>query len=200
VRPTPSSSRDAPAGDGLRRALRARRAALPAAARAAAARRILASLAASPLLRPGREVALYMATGGEVPTDAVLRLALARGCRISLPRISDYGAHRMQFIRWRGGALRNNHYGIAEPRGGTVVPAQRLQRVLLPLTGFDGNGSRIGSGAGYYDRAFAFRLGRRGPPLLVGLGFEAQRTPLLQRAAHDVPLDMIVTERGLHAF
>jgi 5-formyltetrahydrofolate cyclo-ligase len=161
---------------------------------------VLAALARSPLLRPGREVALYMATGSELPTGALLRLALARGCRVSLPRISDHGAGRMQFIRWRGGALRTGRFGLREPRGAGVVPPQRLQLVLLPLTGFDRTGLRIGSGAGYYDRAFASRRARRGAPLLVGVAFEAQRMPPLPRAAHDVPLDMIATERGLHAF
>jgi 5-formyltetrahydrofolate cyclo-ligase len=141
-----------------------------------------------------------MATGSELPTAALLRLALARGCRVSLPRITAAAGSRMQFIRWRSGALRINRHGIGEPRGGTVVPPPCLQVVLLPLTGFDENGSRIGSGAGYYDRAFAFRMRRRGTPLLVGIAFEAQRTAALPRAAHDVGLDMIVTERGLHTF
>jgi 5-formyltetrahydrofolate cyclo-ligase len=119
---------------------------------------------------------------------------------VSLPRINDRSGAGMQFIRWRGGALHANRHGIGEPRGSTVVPPQRLQVVLLPLTGFDANGSRIGSGAGYYDRAFALRTNQCGAPLLVGLAFEAQRTTGLPRAPHDVPLDMIVTERGLHAF
>lgn len=189
-----------PALDALRRQLRARRRALPAAARAAAMRAILAALARSPLLRPGREVALYMATGSELPTGALLRLARARGCRVSLPRVVDLAAARMQFVRWHGGALRTGRYGLREPRGGRIVPPRRLQVVLLPLAGFDGNGSRIGSGAGYYDRAFAFRIARRGMPLLVGVAFEAQRAALPPRATHDVPLDMILTERGLHAF
>jgi 5-formyltetrahydrofolate cyclo-ligase len=190
----------APPRDALRRQLRARRRALPPAARAAAIRALLAALARSPLLRPGREVALYMATGSELPTGALLRLALARGCRVSLPRIVDPAAARMQFVRWQGGALRTGCFGLREPRGGRIVPPRRLQLVLLPLTGFDGNGMRIGSGAGYYDRAFAFRIARRGMPLLVGVAFEAQRATLPPPAAHDVPLDMILTERGLHAF
>lgn len=186
--------------DSLRRSLRARRAALPPATRAAAAQRILATLARSPWLRPGREIALYIAIGSEAPTAAVLRLALARGCRISLPRIVDPAARRMQLVRWRGAALLCNRHGIAEPRGSAVVPPQRLALALLPLVGFDASGTRLGSGAGYYDRLFAWRSGRGGPPLLVGIGFEVQRCPSLARAAHDVPLDAIVTEAGLQTF
>jgi 5-formyltetrahydrofolate cyclo-ligase len=186
--------------DPLRRELRARRAALPPAARAAAMRRILAALARSPWLSPGREVAFYMAAGGELPTAALLHLALRRGCRVSLPRIVDYPAARMQLLRWRGGPLARNRFGIREPRGHEVVPPQRLELVLLPLVGFDENGSRLGSGAGYYDRAFAFRIGRQPPPVLMGIAFEAQRCAPLARARHDVPLDAIVTEAGLRHF
>jgi 5-formyltetrahydrofolate cyclo-ligase len=184
----------------LRTELRARRAALPAANRSAAATRILAALARSPWLRPGREVALYVATGHEVPTAALLRLALARGCHVCLPRISDYGAMRMQLLRWRGGTLVRNRHGIAEPRGSSVVTPQRLALAVVPVVAFDARGTRLGSGAGYYDRLFALRLQRSGPPVIIGLAFEAQRCRLLPRGRHDVPLDAVVTEAGLLPF
>jgi 5-formyltetrahydrofolate cyclo-ligase len=33
----------------------------------------------------------------------------------------------------------------------------------------------------------------------VGVAYEACRTSALEREVHDIPLDMIVTEAGLHA-
>jgi 5-formyltetrahydrofolate cyclo-ligase len=54
-------------------------------------------------------------------------------------------------------------------------------------------------GGGYYDRTFAYlrqrRIWRR--PLLVGVAYELQRVPALEPRPWDVPLDGIVTERGL---
>jgi 5-formyltetrahydrofolate cyclo-ligase len=34
----------------------------------------------------------------------------------------------------------------------------------------------------------------------VGIAFECQRCPPLQATAHDVPLDAVITERGIQYF
>jgi len=75
-----------------------------------------------------------------------------------------------------------------------VIP----ELLLVPCVGFDADGYRLGYGGGYYDRTLA---GWPGPtkPITVGVGYEACRTVALEREAHDIPLDMIVTESGLHA-
>jgi 5-formyltetrahydrofolate cyclo-ligase len=70
----------------------------------------------------------------------------------------------------------------------------------VPLVGFDADGNRLGMGAGFYDRHFAFLRHRRAwhRPLLIGLAFERQRVARLPAAAHDVPLWGVVTERGFY--
>jgi 5-formyltetrahydrofolate cyclo-ligase len=74
---------------------------------------------------------------------------------------------------------------------------------LAPLVAFDRNGTRLGMGGGYYDRAFAFLRapadgGRR--PVLLGLGYEFQKVAELIRQPWDVPLDAAVTESALYVF
>ena len=55
-------------------------------------------------------------------------------------------------------------------------------------------------GAGYYDRAFAFRRAGPGPRLVgVGYGWQALDAPL-EAMAWDVPLDAVVTEHGFRRF
>jgi 5-formyltetrahydrofolate cyclo-ligase len=184
----------------LRRELRARRAALPAGARAAAERRIAAYVARLPWLRPGVAVALYVSRGSEVDTAPLRRLARARGCRVFLPRITDYRQYRCVFAAAGGRPLRLGRLRIAEPTGRAGVGLRSFALVLLPLVGFDDAGNRLGNGAGYYDRMLAFRRGARGGPVLVGVAFECQRCAALQPEAHDVPLDAVVTERGIQYF
>jgi 5-formyltetrahydrofolate cyclo-ligase len=197
---SPISSDTAKARHALRRTLRKRRDALSHAARAAGERRILASLAASPWLRPGRAVGLYVSRGSEVSTVALRALARRRGCRVYLPRLTDYAARHMVLLPDLGRPMRQNHYRIGEPLGGAKVTPQALDLVLVPLVGFDASGNRLGNGAGYYDRWLASRHGTRGAPLLVGVAFECQRCATLEPAAHDVPLDAVVTERGVQIF
>ncbi len=184
----------------LRRELWRRRAAMPAAARRAGEGRIASALARSPWLPPGAGVALYVSRGTEVSTLPLRALALRHGCRLYLPLITDYATHRMVMVRAFGGPMRRNRYRIAEPVGGARIAAQALAVVLMPLVGFDDTGTRLGNGAGYYDRFLAARRGTRGKPVLVGIAFECQRCAQLPSAAHDIPLDAVITERGIQTF
>jgi 5-formyltetrahydrofolate cyclo-ligase len=184
----------------LRRELWARRAAQPHAARRAAERLICSHLAAAGWFRPGLAVGLYLSRDSEVNTAPLLALARARGCRIYLPRIIDYVRHRMLLVRDDGPRRVLNRYRIAEPRAGESRPATAFPLILMPLVGFDGAGNRLGNGAGFYDRFVASRRGSRGLPRLVGIAFECQRVEALPAAAHDVPLDAVITELGLRYF
>ena len=48
----------------------------------------------------------------------------------------------------------------------------RLDVMFLPLVGWDQEGTRLGMGAGYYDRALASAR----PGVLVGLGYDCQES------------------------
>jgi 5-formyltetrahydrofolate cyclo-ligase len=184
----------------LRRRLWQRREAMPRAARAAAERAIRAALAGSPWLRPGTAVGLYVSRGSEVDTKPLRALARRRGCRVYLPRITDFAARRMALVPDLGRPLRLNRYQLAEPLGGARITPQALAVVLMPLVGVDDVGNRLGNGAGYYDRFLACRHGTAGAPVLVGIAFECQRCARLEVAAHDVPLDAVITEQGIQYF
>ena len=71
--------------------------------------------------------------------------------------------------------------------------------VFLPLVGFDRRGVRLGTGGGYYDRAFAFRRWRSAwyAPRLVGPAYGFQQLEHITAAAHDVLMDAVVTEEGI---
>jgi 5-formyltetrahydrofolate cyclo-ligase len=197
---SPTSGDTTKSRQALRRKLWKIRDAMPRAARAAAERRIVASLARSPWLRPGSAVGLYVSRGSEVDTAPLRALARRRGCRVYLPRITHYAARRMMLLPEQDGPLRLNRYRIGEPVGVAAIRPQALAVVLMPLVGFDDFGTRLGNGAGYYDRFLTHRHGTRANPELVGIAFECQRCQRLEPAAHDVPLDAVVTERGIQYF
>ncbi len=174
---------------GLRTELRARRRAVGAGERLAAARAIDRALARLGLPRPHTRVAAYQAMDGEIDPSIVLHRALALGCDIHLPVITSARGKRMRFA-----ALGD----AGRPAAAAATSPRWLDLVLVPLVGFDDRGNRLGMGGGYYDRHFGFLRDRRHwrRPLLVGLAFEAQRVPRLDAFAHDVPLWRVVTERG----
>jgi len=85
---------------------------------------------------------------------------------------------------------------------GTLAPSELAPQVepaviIMPLLGFDSRGTRLGYGGGYYDRTLE-KLTKK--PRLVGVAFAAQELDHIPYAAHDVPLDIIVTEQGARSF
>lgn len=183
----------------LRQTMKSRRCALDARTRIASAEGLAHQLGALPALSAPGYVAGYWAVDGEMSLHAVMS-RLADGVVYCLPCLAD--DTRLQFAPWRAGdPLVQNRYGIPEP---DLAPSSRLSPselsvVLLPLVAFDRRGNRLGMGAGYYDRSFAFRRERAAPPLLVGIGYAFQEVDTLSVQPWDVPLDFVVTERELIA-
>ncbi len=174
----------------LRREMRERRRAVPAADQRRHAHDACRHLVTSGIMLRGR-VAAYAAADGELN----LWPFIARHPRIALPVVES--ARRMTFRRYRlGDPLRRNRFGIAEPAGGLCVPGFALAVVLMPLVAFSDEGRRIGMGGGFYDRHFA--AAQR--PLMIGVAHEFQRLPHIPHRDWDVPLDAAVTERGWRYF
>jgi 5-formyltetrahydrofolate cyclo-ligase len=68
--------------------------------------------------------------------------------------------------------------------------------VIAPVVGFDRACYRLGYGGGFFDRTLA-AFSRR--PRIIGVGYAPQEIGTIYPQAHDVPMDMIVTEAGIVA-
>lgn len=191
-----------PPSDELRRAARARRAALGPAARAAAAAAVRDHLWADPAFRAATHLAAYLAVGSELDLTPTID-ACSTDRALYLPQVLR-GRSRLSFARYTPGypLVRNRHRILQPRRTAATLAARSLALILVPLVAFDDRGDRLGSGAGYYDRTLAFRLGPEAPatPLLYGIAFDCQRVGAFAPRPWDVPLDAVVTERGVERF
>jgi 5,10-methenyltetrahydrofolate synthetase len=97
------------------------------------------------------------------------------------------------FREWHPGVrLQPGVLGIPYPVGSReVVP----DVAIVPLVGFDDGGYRLGYGGGYFDRTLA-ALERK--PVAIGVAHEIAHLDTIHPQPHDVPMDWIVTERGLY--
>ena len=97
------------------------------------------------------------------------------------------------FREWHPGvALAEGPLGIPYPvDSAELVPAH----VLLPMNGWDERGYRLGYGAGYFDRTLASLASR---PLVIGVSYEMARLPTIHPQRWDIPVDWLVTERGIY--
>jgi 5-formyltetrahydrofolate cyclo-ligase len=182
----------------LRATLRAKRRALSPAERAQAADRVARHVQNHFPLYPGKRIALYSPLPDELDVAPLIRVLREHRCAIYLPRLTDERRFRMRFFAAEG-PMRANRLGILEPQARAWVDARWLHLVFVPMVGFDAFGMRLGMGAGYYDRAFAWRFARkvwRGPRM-VGLAYAFQQVPRIDAAPHDVRLDAVVTDEGV---
>ena len=182
----------------LRQRLKKLRRAVPPAQRRAAAIAVAHHIRRHCNLHPGLRIAVYAPLPSELDTTPLIRLARLHRCHIYLPRLTDLRRRRMQFIE-AAGPMRRNHLGILEPIARRALSTRRLDLVFLPLVGFDASGMRLGMGAGYYDRAFAYLRERRHwtHPRLIGLGYSFQQVPHIEGARHDVLMSAVITEKGV---
>lgn len=114
------------------------------------------------------------------------------GAVTALPVVVARGAP-LVFRLWRPGvALARGALGIPYPLDSPeIVP----QAVLLPVNGWDAAGYRLGYGGGFFDRTLAAMDPR---PLVIGVGYESARIETIRPQSWDMPLDYLVTERGVY--
>lgn len=137
-------------------------------------------------------VGCYWPYQGEFdPRFAIHRLR-QRGARAALPVVLQKGAP-LQFREWWPGVnTTKGVFNLPVPDGTEVLTPQAL---LIPPIGFDLHGYRLGYGGGYFDRTLAAMAPQ---PLKIGVAFELSRISTIQPQPHDIPMDFIVTEIGVH--
>ena len=160
----------------------------------------------SGVMNRASRVGLYFsqASDGEIDTLPLMTRLWAAGKRVAVPVVGATG--EMDFYQLNPTtSLTRNRYGIIEPRtrgrrAGHHLNAMSIDVLFMPLVAFDDTGSRLGMGAGYYDR-FLGGLPISLRPLTIGLAHEVQRTATpINRESWDIPLDAIATEAGWQAF
>ena len=175
----------------LRRSARDARRALDDEDRRIASATIVARLLALRELARAGTVALYAATDEEPDLDGLVGALAARGVRTLWPRVvgSD-----LELAEASAERLLPGFHGIAEPVGPAVDP-RLVDAVVVPGLAFDPHGARLGRGGGHYDRLLATV---DGSALRVGVAFACQVVPSVPRGPHDLPVDVVVTERSVH--
>jgi 5,10-methenyltetrahydrofolate synthetase len=100
----------------------------------------------------------------------------------------------MQYRRWDGGPpTQTDDCGIPSTDGPDVVP----DVVLVPCVGYAAGGWRLGYGGGFFDRWLAAHPG----VTTIGVAWSCGEMGAHEFVpeAHDRPLDLVVTERGIAA-
>lgn len=157
-----------------------------------------ALLTASPEFNAARVVMLYLSTPQELDTAPLALKCWQAGKTVVVPKVS-WDQRRMLPVEISSlqTGITSSAHNIREPIAGNPIPLDMIDLVTVPGLGFSRNGYRIGRGMGFYDRFLA-------QPEFVGvscgLAFEEQIIDDLPVLDHDMPLSMLVSDRGIARF
>lgn len=168
-------------------------AAAPAEQRAAWDQAIQARLRSEAIYLRSQVIHSYLAMHDEVATKRLVQAALADGKQVVAPVVHPE-RRRLRFARIENYErdLAPGYRGILEPIEPRWVELLQIELFVIPGVVFDRRGYRLGRGLGFYDRCLSRVKGRS---VICGLAYELQVVDELPTAAHDVPMDYIVTER-----
>ncbi len=146
----------------------------------------------------------YASIRGELDLTPVWQAAIAAGKTYALPcTVTDAREGQMLFRRLSAfdpAALIPGRYGIPEPPADhpILAPADLDGALMLvPGLAFDREGFRIGYGGGYYDRFLAPLRTSEVCITTVGAAFSCCQADALPHDPHDIPVDIIISERRI---
>ena len=175
----------------LRQEARARRDAIPASERAAAAEAV-AARTPPVAVAPGAVVSGYSPMRSEINPVPLMRRFLAAGAQLALPVVAGRGQPLIMRAWTFGAPLGAGVWGIREPDA--AAPEVFPDILIVPLLAFDRAGGRIGYGAGYYDMTIT-KLRAMKPVVALGLALAAQQIAEVPTTPRDARLDLVLTER-----
>ncbi len=153
-------------------------------------------LAGTPEFRRAETIMLFLSMEQEVETSTLVLQAWKEGKTVALPRVR-WEQRQIEPVAIKSLETSPNPaaQGLRDPVGGTPISLARIDLVALPGLAFDQRGYRLGRGKGFYDR---FLAQKEFKGLRIALCFHEQiLADLLPVEPHDVPMNMIVTDRKI---
>ncbi|HID28925.1 MAG TPA: 5-formyltetrahydrofolate cyclo-ligase [Desulfobacterales bacterium] len=153
-----------------------------------------------PEFEKAETIAFYVAkrASREVETEAMIKESLKMGKRVLVPVVNKL-ARKILFSELRDydSELAPGAFDILEPKPSCrrPVPAHESDLVLIPGVAFDLHGHRLGYGGAYYDRLLREVSSAKSSVRFVGLAYELQVVEKLPNTSHDVPVNILVTEK-----
>jgi 5-formyltetrahydrofolate cyclo-ligase len=150
-------------------------------------------------MKLAKTIMCYVSFGSEVCTHDAINGWLSEGRQVCVPlviRDSNKGKSMAAIKISSFKELAPGTFGVLEPplvESNIVEPAS-IDVVIVPGCAFDLRKNRIGYGAGYYDRFF---FGIHGSVMKIGVCFDSQIKDNIPSEEHDVPLDILVTEKRI---
>ena len=156
-------------------------------------KKVIDNLSSLEEFQKAKNILFYVSCNNEVDTQEIIK-ELLKEKNIIVPytiknKPAIFLSELKDFVE-----LEPKTFGILEPKEKYIreFGREKLDLVIVPGIVFDKNGHRIGYGYGYYDR---FLKTIKKDVVKIGLAFDFQLIDKVPEEEHDVPLDIVVTEK-----
>ncbi|GHF05962.1 5-formyltetrahydrofolate cyclo-ligase [Aliiroseovarius zhejiangensis] len=142
----------------------------------------------------GMVLSAYWPIKGEPDLRPLMATLHDAGVTVALPVVETRAAP-LTFRHWTPETrMVRGDWNIPVPP--PTAPVVTPDIALAPLVGWTADGYRLGYGGGYFDRTLATLDPK---PFVIGIGIKAAQLATIYPQPHDIPLDLILTEIGLHS-
>jgi len=141
--------------------------------------------------KKSKTIMLFVSINSEVSTHEMIKEAL-NNKTIIVPKVAHHEIEPSIIIDFDN-LVPSGKFGILEPIEAMKTAYKNIDLILVPGIAFDREGHRIGYGFGFYDKF----LKKVPKAIKIGLCFDFQLVDKIPREMHDVPVDLIVTEKRI---
>jgi len=148
-----------------------------------------------------KSIMCYVSFGNEAYTHLLIKKWICDGKQISVPCVANAGRDSRSMYAVRINAFNElsarGKYGIFEPPllECNIIDPAKLDIIIVPGSAFDINKNRMGYGAGFYDMFFSNVSAGRCKK--IGICFDFQVLDSIPYEEHDIPLDLLVTDKRI---
>ena len=136
-------------------------------------------------IHAGMIVGCYVSVKDELDTSEILEFCFANNISVCVPKVVE---NTLQFYK-----IKSSHdlvpapFGLLEPNVTEMIPVQKIDMMIVPLSSYDSKNHRTGYGKGYYDSVLLNCRNR------IGVAFQEQEVDQIDIESHDITLDEIIS-------
>ena len=136
-------------------------------------------------IHAGMIIGCYVSVKDELETSEILEFCFANNISVCVPKVVE---NTLRFYK-----IKSNHdlvpapFGLLEPNVTEMIPVQKIDMMIVPLSSYDSKNHRTGYGKGYYDSVLGNCINK------IGIAFQEQEVDQIDVEPHDVTLDEIIS-------
>ena len=136
-------------------------------------------------IHAGMIVGCYVSVKDELDTSEILEFCFANNISVCVPKVVE---NTLQFYKIKSNDdLVPAPFGLLEPNVTEMIPVQKIDMMIVPLSSYDSKNHRTGYGKGYYDSVLMNCRNR------IGVAFQEQEVDQIDVESQDITLDEIIS-------